>query len=195
MRESCRVRALIRRSRDVTQRDDILVWIDLEMTGLDPKTCGIVQLAMILTDRMLTELAPPLELTIWQPEEVLARMSPFVRQMHEESGLLPQIRKSELDLEDAERQVLEILAPIAAYRTACLAGNSVWQDRRFLTEFMPAFDNYLHYRLIDVSTLKELAFWWYKARYEKPKAGKHTALFDIRQSIAELKYLRQQVMK
>lgn len=179
----------------MTQRDDVLVWVDLEMTGLDPETCGIVELAMILTDRELNELVPALELTIWQPEEVLARMSPFVRDMHQHSGLLPRILASELDLADAERQVMEILTPIAQYKRACLAGNSVWQDRRFLTRYMPAFDDYLHYRLLDVSTLKQLGTWWYDARYEKPKDGAHTALFDIRQSIAELKFLREQVMK
>lgn len=179
----------------MTQRDDVLVWVDLEMTGLDPKTCAIVQVALILTDRDLNELAKPVELTIWQPESVLETMSPFVREMHTKSGLLQQIRKSEVDLQDAERQVMEILTPIAAYRTGRLSGNSVWQDRRFLLEYMPAFDSYLHYRIVDVSTIKELASSWYNAYYEKPKGAKHTALFDTEQSIAELKFYRDKVMR
>lgn len=179
----------------MTQREDVLVWVDLEMTGLDPKTCAIVQLAMILTDRELIEIHKPLELTLWQPESVLETMIPFVREMHEKSGLLQQIRKSEVDLQDAERQVMEILTPIAAYRTGRLAGNSVWQDRRFLVEYMPVFDSYLHYRIVDVSTIKELAGSWYNTYYEKPQGAKHTALFDTQQSIAELKFYREKVMR
>lgn len=179
----------------MAQRDDVLAWIDLEMTGLDPDTCVIVQLAMILTDRELNTLAPPLELTIWAPEPDLERMSPFVRSMHEKSGLLPLVRKSEIDLADAQRQVLEILTTHAVYGTARLAGNSVWQDKRFLMKYMPAVDSYLHYRLVDVSSLKELAAWWYNARHEKPKDGKHTALFDIQQSIEELKFYRKTMFK
>jgi len=179
----------------VTQRNDLLVWIDLEMTGLDPATCGIIELAMILTDIQLTPIGQPLELTIWQPESVLERMSPFVREMHTHNGLLERVRRSEVDLQDAERQVLEILVPHAEYRTAHLAGNSVWQDRRFLRQYMPSFDSYLHYRMIDVSAIKPLAEAWYGARYEKPKDGKHTALFDIQQSIKELEFYRANVMR
>ena len=179
----------------MTARDDLMAWIDLEMTGLDPDTCVIVQAAMILTDRQLNEVAQPIELTIWQPPSALESMSPFVRSMHERSGLLQQIPRSEVDVQEAEQQLLEILSRHATYRTARLAGNSVWQDRRFLARYMPAFESYLHYRIVDVSSIKEIAGWWYGARYEKPKEGKHTALFDVRQSIEEMKFLRGAAMK
>jgi oligoribonuclease len=179
----------------VTLRDNALVWIDLEMTGLSPESCGIVQMGMILTDIDLNELAPPWEVTIWQPESVLERMSPFVRNMHEESGLLPKVRASQVAVEDAERLALEILNKQVAYRAGRLSGNSVWQDRRFLMRYMPTFDSYLHYRQIDVSTLKELSANWYKKSFAKPQTGEHTALFDIQQSIAELKFLRKEIMR
>ncbi len=181
--------------RPVSQRDDVLVWVDLEMTGLEPETCAIVQMAMILTDHELEELAEPVELTVWQPESVLGSMSPFVRAMHEKSGLVDQIRKSEVDLEDAERQVMTILTAYCKYRTGKLAGNSIWQDRRFLNLYLPAVERYVHYRMIDVSTIKELAETWYGAHFEKPSGGEHTALFDIRQSIAELRFYREKIMK
>ncbi len=168
----------------------LLAWVDLEMTGLDPETCAIVQLAMILTDTELNEVAPPLELTIWQPDAVLAEMSPFVRAMHEKSGLLAQIPLSKTSVADAEQKALELLSQHAPYRTARLAGNSIGQDRRFLVRYMPAFEGYLHYRQIDVSTIKELAGYWHKIHYEKPDTGKHTALCDIKQSIAELRHYR-----
>jgi oligoribonuclease len=173
----------------------VLCWLDLEMTGLDPKTCGIVQAAMILTDVHLKELAPPLELCIWQPPDVLARMCPFVRQMHQKSGLLSQVERSEVSVEDAEREMMELLTRHAPYRTARLCGNSIAQDRAFLQPYMPALDTYLHYRQLDVSTLKELGKYWYGIKYKKPKDGQHTALFDIRQSIAELRYLREHLFK
>ncbi len=173
----------------------VLAWLDLEMTGLDPESCVIVQMAMILTDPELNELAPPIELTIWQPEAALATMSPFVRAMHEKSGLIEQIRASKVSLADAEQQAVEILSRHAAFRTARLCGNSIGQDRRFLVKYMPVLDGYLHYRQVDVSTLKELAGWWYGQKFDKPDLGKHTALHDVRQSIAELKHYRQTVFK
>src|SRR5437016_324338 len=99
------------------------------MTGLDPETCVIIQLAMILTDQELNELAPPIDLTIWQPESALALMSPFVRRMHEKTGLIDAVRRSDIDLYEAERQAVEILSRHSVFGTARLAGNSIWQDR------------------------------------------------------------------
>ena len=169
----------------------VLAWLDLEMTGLDPDSCAIVQLALILTDTELRELVPPLELTVWQPESVLERMSPFVRAMHEKSRLLPQIRRSEVSLQDAEQEMLRLLTVHAPYRTARLCGNTIGQDRRFLARHMPLFESYLHYRQIDVSSIKELGRWWHNTKFVKSEQGQqHTALYDIRQSIAELKYYR-----
>ncbi len=178
----------------MSQRDDVLVWVDLEMTGLEPETCGIVEMAMILTDRQLAPLAPPWEVVVWQPEPVLAAMNPFVREMHEKSGLLARVRAAKLSVADAERQALELLTAHATYRSARLCGNSVWQDRRFLARYMPAFEGYLHYRQIDVSSVKELCDWWYGKVYPKPTDREHTARFDIEQSIAELRYLKANVL-
>jgi oligoribonuclease len=179
----------------VNQRDNVFAWVDLEMTGLDPETCVIIQMAMVLTDQELNEIAPPIDLTIWQPESKLELMSPFVRHMHSKTGLLDAVRRSDIDLYEAEKQALEILSRHSLFGTGRLAGNSVWQDRRFLSKFMPAFDSYLHYRLIDVSTLKELAGRWYEVKFPKPNEGKHTAMHDVRQSIAELKFYRERVFR
>jgi len=179
----------------VAEKNPVLVWLDMEMTGLEPESCAIVQLGLVLTDTELRDLAPPLELTIWQPESVLGAMSPFVRAMHEKSGLLPQIRASQVSVADAERQALELLTKYAPYRTARLCGNSIGQDRRFMVKYMPGLEGYLHYRQVDVSTLKELAGYWYGVTYEKPEGGKHTALCDVRQSIEELRSYRETVFR
>ena len=172
----------------------IIVWLDLEMTGLNPDTCAIVQMAIVLTDVQLNELAPPLNLTIWQPEEVLARMSPFVRAMHEKSGLLGDISKSEVSVEDAEQEALGLISAHAPYRSARLAGNSIHQDRRFLCRYMPVLEGYLHYRQWDVSTLKEIGKWWHQVKYQKAEGGQHTALFDVKQSIEEMRFYRRTLL-
>lgn len=177
------------------QRDDLIVWVDLEMTGLDPETCVIVQAAMIITDRDLKEVADPVEVTVWQPPAALSSMVPFVRRMHKKSGLLPEIESSLVDIEQAEQQLLAVLTALASFRTARLAGNSIWQDRRFLHRYMPAFEAYLHHRMVDVSSFKEIADWWYGARHDKGEGAAHTALYDIRQSIAEMRYYREQILR
>ena len=179
----------------MTKPSDTLVWVDLEMTGLEPDCHAILEMAIVLTDPNLTEVAAPLDLFIWQPESILAAMSPYVRAMHDKTGLLAQVRKSQMSTVEAERAALELLSSHTSYRTARLCGNSISQDRRFLVRHMPAFENYLHYRQIDVSTVKELSGWWYGTKYEKPEAGKHNALNDVRQSIAELKYYRGQIFR
>lgn len=177
----------------VAANDQVLVWMDLEMTGLDPDTCSIVQMAIILTDPALNELDSPLDITIWQPESVLETMSPFVRKMHEKSGLLADIRRSDVSLEEAQHEALRLVSRHAPYRTARLCGNTIGQDRRFLVKHMPALEQYMHYRQIDVSSIKELAGWWYGLKFSKSNDGKHTAMADIRQSLAELKYYRDNV--
>ena len=176
-------------------KSHVLVWLDLEMTGLEPKDCAIVQMAIVLTDEQLVPLAAPLELTIWQPEAVLASMSPFVRAMHQRSGLLEKVRRSEVSVEDAEQEALHLITKHAPYRTARLCGNSIGQDRRFLYAYMPLLEGYLHYRQIDVSTLKELARAWHGIKFSKPDEGQHTALFDVQQSIAELKFYREHLFR
>ena len=175
-------------------QDPLLVWVDLEMTGLEPNHCHILQMAIVLTNTELQPIDKPLDLVIWQPDSVLESMSPFVRKMHEKSGLIDRVKKSELSLEDVQQKALALISKHAPYRTARLCGNSIWQDRRFLIAYMPTFEAYLHYRQIDVSSLKEMAEWWYKTKYKKNDEGKHTALVDIQQSIDELRYLRERIM-
>ncbi len=175
--------------------DDRLVWMDLEMTGLNPETCAIVQIAVIVTDRELNRVGTPLDLVVWQPDSVLESMDPFVRKMHTKSGLLEQIRNSKNSLGDAQRQTMELITRHCTYRSAALCGNSIGQDRRFLVKYMPEVEGYLHYRNIDVSTIKELGDWWYGKTYTKPDSGKHTAMHDIEQSIEELRYLSTEIFK
>lgn len=170
------------------------VWMDLEMTGLDDKTCTIIQIATIITDKHLTELAQR-DIVVWQPDSVLETMAPVVRKMHTGNGLLERIRKSDTSLEEAESAVLAMLAEHVPYRRGVLAGNSIWQDRRFLLRYMPLLEKYLHYRMIDVSALKVLCTAWYGAAGTPPKKkATHDALDDIRDSISELKFYRDHVM-
>lgn len=173
----------------------IYAWLDLEMTGLDPKTCHIVELALILTDTNLERIAPPLELVVWQPPSVLETMSPFVRELHTKTGLLNKVQRSEISVQDAEHEALKLLSAHAPFKTARLCGNSIHADRAFLVQHMPSLSNYLHYRHIDVSTLKELGEVWNNYRFRKPQDGQHTALFDIEQSIAELKDYRENLWR
>jgi oligoribonuclease len=166
------------------------VWLGLELTGLDDKTCSIIEMAMIITDGDLNDVAM-IEQCIWQPDSALETMSPFVRQMHTDNGLLEKVRASKLSQQDAEQKALELLTQHVPFKKGVLAGNSIWQDRRFLLRHMPFFENHLHYRQIDVSTIKVLSKQWYGARGEAPgKPSSHTALEDIRASIAELKWYR-----
>ncbi len=168
-----------------------LAFLDLEMTGLEPERDVILQAALLITDQ---ELAPLEEYTcdIWQPPERLATMCPFVRNMHEKTGLLQRVAESTLDQVAAERALLERVAGWCTY-PAVLCGNSVGQDKRFLERHMPGLAGYLNYRVLDVTTLKLLVRLWHgeQALYPKPEQGAHDALFDVRQSVAELKFYRE----
>ena len=167
------------------------IWVDLEMTGLDPETCVIIEVAVIVTDSELNEEAQ-YEGVIWQPDERLEQMIPFVKQMHTANGLIQKVKKSQLQLEQAEDAILEMLKANVAEGKGLLAGNSVWQDRRFLTKYMPKVEAYLHYRQIDVSSLKVLANAWHPKDGSPPnKNSNHTALSDIRASMQELQFYRQ----
>jgi oligoribonuclease len=167
-----------------------LVWIDLEMTGLDPAVDVILQAALIVTT---ADLAPldELAIDISQPESALAGMAPIVRDMHSRTGLIDRVRRSTIDVATAERALVERIGRHCP-APATLCGNSVWTDRRFIIRHLPALDRLLHYRLVDVSTLKVLAQRWYgdSAVFAKPTAGAHDALVDIRNSIAELAHYR-----
>lgn len=170
-----------------------LCWLDLEMTGLDAQNDVIIQAALIVTT---PELEPLEEFVcdIWQPEHALAKMTPFVREMHEKTGLLPRARASKLDQGGAEKALLERVAGWCTY-PATLCGSSIGYDKKFVDRWMPGLAGYLHYRTIDVSSVKVLARLWYgeSAVFPKQTVGEHDALFDIRQSIAELSFYRQKI--
>ena len=173
-----------------SKSDERWVWMDLEMTGLDDKTCTILQIATIVTDTELNEVAC-LDIPIWQPESALETMGPFVRKMHTENGLLDRVRRSEVTMAEAEERTLEMLVREVPFQKGILAGNSIWQDRRFLLRYMPHLEKHLHYRQIDVSTLKILVGAWSSQKGLPPKkASTHTALEDIRASIEELRFYR-----
>jgi oligoribonuclease len=172
-----------------------LVWIDLEMTGLDPAVDTILEIAVIITGADL-EPVDQYEAVIHQPDSTLLTMTPFVRDMHTKNGLIERVRKSKLMLEEAAASALALIQKHCAKGEGTLAGNSIHQDRRFLVKYMPEIEAWLHYRQVDVSSLKILTRAWYP---DLPKFGKeekdHTALADIQQSIAELKYYREHVLK
>jgi oligoribonuclease len=171
-----------------------LVWVDLEMTGLDPATCTIVEIAVIITDSNLALVSEGPNLIIHQPAEVLAAMKPEVVALHKRSGLLEKIPESEITLAQAEAATLEIVKQYCQPRRALLCGNSIWKDRQFLECYMPDLAHFFHYRMIDVSSIKELVRRWYGDDRHFPKKREcHRALDDIRESIAELRWYREQV--
>lgn len=170
-----------------------LVWVDLEMTGLDPTGDVILEIAVIVTDGQLEQVIEGPDLVIHQPEAALQGMADVVARMHAGSGLTEAVRASQTSVAAAERQVLDFIRGyVPEARTAPLAGNSVHADRAFLVAYMPDLEAYLHYRNVDVSTLKELARRWRPdALASVPrKAGGHRALADIRESIDEVRHYR-----
>ena len=172
---------------------DRLIWIDLEMTGLDPEKEVILEIASIVTDGDLELVAEGPNIAINHPEEILLAMDKWSMTHHERSGLLDRARASPYDCQGVEQKTLEFL-PIHCKRgESPLCGNSVWQDRQFLIRHMPNLEGFFHYRNIDVSSIKELVKRWYPSLppYRKQKA--HLALSDIKESINELKYYRQKV--
>jgi oligoribonuclease len=172
--------------------------MDLEMTGLDPATEVIVEIATLITDNDLNVIAEGPDLVISQPEAVLVAMDPFVVEMHTSSGLLTAIRESTITLDQAGAQTLEFIKKhISEPRTIPLCGNSIGTDRRFLAKYLPEIENYLHYRSVDVSTIKELVKRCYPGlEISRPaKAGAHRALDDVQESIRELKFYRENVFK
>jgi oligoribonuclease len=173
---------------------DRMVWVDLEMTGLEPETCVIVEIATLVSDYELNVVAEGPCLVIHQSDEVLATMNAFVRELHTKSGLLERIRSSTVTLEEAADQTLAFLEQHAHKGVSPLCGNSVWKDRAFLERYMPKVVSYLHYRMVDVSTVKELVKRWYPPRFHAPKKKEvHRALDDIRESIDELRFYRSKV--
>jgi oligoribonuclease len=171
-----------------------LVWVDLEMTGLEPGTCTIVEIATIITDGDLRLIAEGPNLIIHQSDEVLATMNSFVRDLHARSGLTERIRSSSISLAEAEAESLAFVKKHTEPGKSPLCGNSIWKDRAFLEVYMPGFVKQLHYRMIDVSTIKELVRRWYPEPFQPPKKKEtHRALDDIRESIDELRHYREKV--
>lgn len=173
------------------QNDHRLIWIDLEMTGLDPDSDSIIEIATLVTDQDLNILAEGPELAIHHPAERLEGMDDWNRSTHRKSGLWDRILASEITLGQAEAQTIEFLSQWIPAGKSPICGNSICQDRRFLVRLMPELERYFHYRNLDVSTLKELARRWSPALLDGySKAGTHTALADIRESVHELAYYR-----
>jgi len=174
------------------QSESHLVWMDLEMTGLDPDRDTILEIATLITDNRLVPVADGPVLAIHQPPAVLSRMDAWNQEHHGASGLTERVVASTLSMAAAEAQVLEFVKRYCPERSSPLCGNSICQDRRFLARYMPALEAYLHYRNLDVSTVKELVRRWYPDGPKPPeKRHAHLALDDIRESIAELRFYRR----
>ncbi len=168
-----------------------LIWIDLEMTGLDTQTDSILEIATVITDNQLNIVAEGPVLAIYQPEHRLAGMDEWNQKQHAKSGLIRRVRASAIDESMAERLTLEFVGQYVPQGKSPMCGNSVCQDRRFLARGMPRLEAYFHYRNLDVSAVKELAQRWYPGLPKMKKSSSHLALADIRESIAELRYYRQ----
>jgi len=172
-----------------------LVWIDMEMTGLQPDSDRIIEIAMLVTDPQLTVIAEGPLLVVHQPDEVLEAMDSWNKSTHKKTGLIERVRASRLAESDAERAAIDFLAQHVPASSSPMCGNSICQDRRFLARWMPKLESYFHYRNLDVSTLKELVRRWKpEAMKGFTKEGKHEAMADILESIEELKYYRKSVM-
>ncbi len=175
--------------------ETVLVWCDLEMTGLDPVTNAVIELGVIITGPDLQPRAE-YEAAIWQPEDVLARMEPFVRDMHSRNGLLERVRKSDTSLRTAEREVSKLVLQHTEYGEGILAGNSIHTDRTFIARHFPGFDRLLHYRMVDVSSLKILTRSWFPNAPGRSKVDQaHTVLSDLRASLGELAFYRHTFFK
>ena len=178
------------------QNPQNLIWIDLEMTGLDPDRDVIIEMATIVTDSDLNTLAEGPVIAIHQPEEILAGMDEWNTRQHGQSGLTQRVRESTVSMAEAEAQTLAFLEQWVPKRSSPICGNSICQDRRFLYRHMPRLEGYFHYRNLDVSTLKELAARWApQVRESFTKGNTHLALDDIRESIAELRHYRDHFIK
>ena len=178
------------------QHPDNLIWIDLEMTGLDPDNDVIIEIATIVTDAELNVLAEGPSLAVKQPDALLEGMDEWNTRQHGQSGLTQRVRDSQISAAEAERQTIAFLADWVPAGKSPMCGNSICQDRRFLYRGMPALEKYFHYRNLDVSTLKELASRWApEVKNGFKKQSSHLAMDDIRDSIAELQHYREHFIK
>lgn len=173
-----------------------LIWIDLEMTGLNPDNDRIIEMAIIVTDSQLNVLSEAPVIAVHQSDAVLSAMDEWNTNTHTKSGLVERVRKSTMDEIKAEETMLAFLADFGQVKESPMCGNSICQDRRFLYRYMPKLEAYFHYRNLDVSTIKELARRWAPSVYDGfQKKGTHQALDDIRESIDELKFYRENFLK
>lgn len=179
---------------DRTETMANLVWMDLEMSGLDPERDTILEIATLVTDSDLEIVAEGPVIAVHQTDAILEAMDDWNREHHAASGLTARVRASRIDLAEAERVTLDFVREHAEERTSPLCGNSIWQDRRFLARYMPKLESYLHYRIIDVSSIKELARRWYPSTVPEKK-NTHVALDDVRESIEELRAYRRTIFR
>jgi len=180
----------------MAQDASYLVWLDMEMSGLDSDRDRILEVAVVVTDAQLGAVAEGPVLVVHQPDDVLGAMDDWNKTTHARSGLVDRVRASRLSEGDAEEQMLAFLAQHVPTKASPMCGNSICQDRRFLARWMPRLEAFFHYRNLDVSTLKELARRWHPALARGVvKQGRHEALADIYESIAELKYYREHFLR
>lgn len=173
-----------------------LVWLDMEMTGLNPNENVVLEVAVVITDSELNVLAESPSFAISQPEDELAKMDKWNVNTHTKSGLLDRIKDNGISLRIAELEILKLIKKYVPKGKSPLCGNTIYQDRKFIVKYMPDLEQYLHYRNIDVSSIKELARRWYPQVLDGfKKHNKHEALADIHESIEELKYYRQHIMR
>lgn len=180
----------------MAQDQNHLIWLDMEMTGLEPDTDRIIEVAIVITDAQLNTVAEGPVLAVHQPDTVLDAMDEWNRNTHGKSGLTERVRASTLSDTDVATQMLAFLQEYVPARTSPMCGNSVCQDRRFMARYMPTLEAWFHYRNLDVSTLKELARRWRPEVYKGvQKKGKHEALADIYESIEELRHYRDHFLR
>jgi len=176
-----------------------IVWVDMEMTGLDPDTDHVLEVACLVTDGNLNILAEGPDLCIQHPPEVLSAMNEWSTKQHQESGLTSKCQTDGVPLREAEKQLLDFVRAWTPFKKCPLAGNTIYMDRIFLFKYMPEFEQHMHYRIIDVSSVKELCRRWYPETYgkqpNKKEISKHRALADIRMSIDELKFYKERIFK
>ena len=176
----------------MTDKDTNLIWIDLEMTGLDPQQDQIIEIATIVTDKDLNILEEGPVMAIYQPDDILQGMDEWNTRHHGQSGLIDRVRNSPHSNSDAEQRTLDFVERLVSARKSPMCGNSICQDRRFMARLMPELEAFFHYRNLDVSTLKELSRLWKPELMQGfNKKGAHLALDDIRESIEEMKYYRE----
>jgi len=189
-------RPLVQKQKIMAQDANHLIWLDLEMTGLDPESNRIIEIGLVITSSALDIVAEAPVIAVHQPDEVLDAMDDWNKGTHGRNGLIERVRASAISEEQAENTMLAFLEQWVPKGVSPMCGNTVSQDRRFLLRYMPRFEEWFHYRHLDVSTLKELAKRWNPEVYKGvKKAGAHTALADIMESIEELRYYRKTFLR